>query len=226
MSHGQCRYDREAPAATKLPSMIVSAADFRIAPWRCDHGVRKRERLQPGELQETPGIRSEACPIPARRWSRRRSAPAARAGSGRYTYARFRKPARARNPAPTRPRRGWCKVHRERPRRRQRQPATPAEFGDATVVRHQRTDLVPVPAWTDRAPAEKLAITHEGTTDMPRRADPAPQEGGARSRKHRRIVRLYSRQRDVAQRDDPTLRHRRHRDDAAVTDVGLGEPKS
>jgi hypothetical protein len=58
---------------------------------------------------------------------------------------------------------------------------------------------------------------------MPGREDPGAQERGARSRKHRRVVCLYSRQWDFGQRDDASLRCIRGRDGAAVTDVGISE---
>src|SRR5580704_17006782 len=58
---------------------------------------------------------------------------------------------------------------------------------------------------------------------MPGRADPGAQERGARSRKHRRVVCLYSRQWDFGQRDDASLRCIRSRDGSAVTDVGISE---
>jgi len=58
---------------------------------------------------------------------------------------------------------------------------------------------------------------------MPARAYPGAQERGARSRKHHRVVRLYSRQWDFGQRHDASLRCIRGRDDAAVTDVGISE---
>src|SRR5258708_32574966 len=70
-------------------------------------------------------------------------------------------------------------------------------LGGGAVVGHQRADLAALSAWTDHAPAGKPAIAHERATDMTGRADPGAQERGARSRKHRRIVRLHSRQWDV-----------------------------
>jgi hypothetical protein len=94
-------------------------------------------------------------------------------------------------------------------------------LGGGAVVGHQRADFATLAAWTDHAPADKPAIAHKGATDMPGRADPGAQERGARSRKHRRVVRLYSRQRDFGQRQDASLRCIRGRDDAAVTDVGI-----
>src|SRR5882724_3109671 len=70
-------------------------------------------------------------------------------------------------------------------------------LGGGAVVGHQRPDFVALAAWTDHAPADKGAIAHKGATDMPGRADPGAQERGARSWKHRRVVRFYSRQRDI-----------------------------
>ena len=58
---------------------------------------------------------------------------------------------------------------------------------------------------------------------MSPRVDPAAQERGARPRKHRRVVRLHSRQRDFSQRDDISPRRARGRDGAAVTNVRIGE---
>src|SRR3984893_9339904 len=96
-------------------------------------------------------------------------------------------------------------------------------LGGGAIVGHQRADLAALPAWTDHAPAGKPAIAHERATDMTGRADPGAQERGARSRKHRRVVRLHSHQWDVGQRDDPSLRRIPGRDGAAVTDVGISE---
>jgi hypothetical protein len=96
-------------------------------------------------------------------------------------------------------------------------------LGGGAVVGHQRTDLAALAAWTDHAPADKPAIAHKRATDMPGRADPGAQERGARSRKHRRVVCLYSRQWDFGQRDDASLRCIRGRDGAAVTDIGVSE---
>src|ERR1700675_2585295 len=108
-------------------------------------------------------------------------------------------------------------------------PPTLASKADRTTSAVARSSATsgpiwrPLPAWTDHAPAGKPAIAHERATDMPERADPGAQERGARSRKHRRVVHLYSRQWDVGQRDDPSLRRIRGRDGAAVTDVGISE---
>ena len=99
-------------------------------------------------------------------------------------------------------------------------------FGGGAVVGHQRADLETPPARTDHAPAGKPAFAHQRATDMRRRTDPRTQERRSRRRKHGGVVRLHRRERHVAQRNDAGRWRSGRRNRAAVSDIGVSEPKA
>ncbi len=175
-------------------------------PLRSPKGGKQTRSLSPPAQAQPAGLRSSrlsarAHVIRVRRWRPHRGGPDARPEPDRvYMRAVSKTGARPNSSASAMAsrlgvgtsRKIWLAL-------RIGQQSRQNNFSGGPIVGNERADLVAAPARPNDTPGGEAAVVNQAPGDVPRRADPSPQELRTRCRKNGSVVRFHEVKRNLVQ---------------------------